>query len=1062
MNPLALIVRWALAKPRLVIGAALWFLVFGVLYLRDTPIDLLPTLAPASATISTDAPGLVAEQVEQSVTLPIENTLIGAAGVAHVESRSLQGLSIITVRFARGADPYRVRQLLAENLARVGGLPDGVSPPRLLPLSTPGATVLRIGFTSDRLDPMALRDLVQWTVRPRLLSAPGVARVTLHGGDVRRIDVSARPADLSDSDLGFLDILNATRRATSVAGAGFIDTPSQRILIEPQGQAHTKEEVGAGQIQTAGSAPVRIDDVADVSETAAPALGDALIDGKPGVLLSVDRQFDANTVATTRAVEGALAVVRPLLAAQSVKIWGDLDRPAGFIAEAVRGVLSDLLIGAALVVVVTILLMRDVRAALIALVGIPLTLLASAMALKAFGWTLNAMTIGGLVVALGVVIDDAVIDVENIVADLREAETRHASRAAAIFTASFEVRGPVVYGTLALILSLLPLLTLRGPEGALLAPLACAIIVAALASLAIAGAVAPAMALLFLNHVKPSSEPRLLRRAKRAQAEWLRRAGAQTWPLLVAVLAIVCVAIVTCFFFRSEFLPSVRDDHLVIETKAPGSISPSAMRDMGARIASDLGAIAHVSAVSERIGRDPTGDDDGAELQRGVFDLALAPGLSRPEQGRVADVVRGRLAPYRGLDPVVRSGFDGAEAIYGSSASFAAGVYGPDLDADDETATRLAALLRTVPGAGEVRAPPIDRAPTVRVDLDFPRLALFGLSAADVLDTLQAAFAGETVAKIYEGPRVVDLAVSAQAELRRDPEAVGDLLLRSTSGISVPLKSVANVYLSDSPAMIAHENGLRRQRVEANPRPGAVAAFTAAARAAIARHLQLPPRVFLDFESPDTVAHARHDLEIAYALAIVAVFGLLSIAFDSRTALLALISTLFSLVGAVAAVALTGGLFSLGALVGLITLFGLSIRSAILLIARAEDLALESDAPWSVATVARAAGERAVPIVMTSLLVILSVAPLALHADGAGREILGPMAIVIIGGQMTAALANVMLLPILVFLFWRPEPGRRGQEHATATYADSQPDQRPEPPPTPPPSASPPPPALRG
>jgi CzcA family heavy metal efflux pump len=1059
LSPLALIVRWALARPRLVIGAALWFLVFGALFLRGAPIDLLPNLAPASATITTDAPGLVAEQVEQSVTLPIENTLIGAAGVAHVDSRSLQGLSIITVRFALGADPYRVRQLLAENLARVGGLPLGVSPPRLLPLSAPGASVLQIGFTSDKLDAMALRDLVQWTVRPRLLSAAGVARVTIHGGGVRRIEVRARPADLSDSDLGFLDILNATRRATSVAGAGFIDTPSQRVLIEPRGQAHTKEDVGAGQIQTAGSAPVRIDDVADVSETAAPALGDALIDGKPGVLLTVDRQFDANTVATTRSAEDALAVLRPVLAAQSVKVWGDLDRPASFIAEAVRGVMADLLIGAALVVIATILFMRDIRAALIALVGVPLTLVASAMAIKALGWTLNAMTIGGLVVALGVVIDDAVVDVENIVADLRQAETRHASRATAIFAASLEVRAPVVYGTLALILSLLPLLTLGGPEGALLAPLAFAIIVAALASLVIAVTVAPAMALLFLKHVKPSSEPGIIARAREVQAAWLRRAGARPWLLLLAILAIVGLAVGACFFFRSEFLPSVHDDHLVIEINAPASTSPSAMDEMGARIAADLGSVTHVATVAERIGRDPAGDDDGAELQHGVFDVAITPGLNRSGQERVAEAVDRRLSVYRGLGPVVRSGFDSAQATGGPTDSFAIGVFGPDLDADDAAAGRLAALLRTVSGAGEVQAPPIARAPTVRVDLNFPRLALFGLSAADVLDTLQAAFAGETVAQIYEGPRIVDLAVSAQTELRRDPEAVGDLLLRSTSGISVPLKSVANVYLSDGPAMIAHENGLRRQRVEANPRPGAIAAFTAAARAAIAHRLELPAQVFLDFESPDTVAHARGDLEVAYVLAILAVFGLLTIAFDGRTAMLALFSTLFSLVGAVVAVALSGGLFSLGAMVGLITLFGLSLRSAVLLIARAEDLALERETPWSLETLARAAGERTVPLVMTSLLVILAVAPLAMQADGAGREILGPMAMVIIGGQVTAALANLLLLPILVFVFWRPDPGRRRRHHVGTT---SRVDLPPGPPPTPPPPLRGPPPPLRG
>src|SRR5580698_5478576 len=490
--------------------------------MREARFDLLPELAPAQASIQSDAPGLVAEQVETLVTQPLENALIGAPGVAHVHSESTQGLSTITVRFAAGADPYRTRQALAESLAATASaLPEGVAPPRLAPLTAPDADVLELGFTSDKLDPMALRDLVQWTVRPSLLSAAGVARVAVYGGQTRRIEVRARPADLSDSDLGFLDILNAVKRATSVAGAGFIDTAGQRVLIEPHGQALTADDVGAGQIQTPGSAPVRIDDVADVVEGPAPAFGDALIDGKPGVLISVARQYGANTIETTHAVERALAVLRPTLAAQGVDVRTDLDRPASFTTRAMQGIAFDLAVGAALIALVLVLFLRDPRAVFISLISIPLSLMAAVVVLKAFGWTLNSMTLGGLAVGLGVVIDDAVIGVENVVARLREAEHNHASDLEAVLAASLEVRGPVIYATVAAIVVLAPLLALNGLQGALLAPLAAAVIAVSLASLLVATVVTPALGLLFHQHEGHPAEPRLLHRVKAVHARWL-------------------------------------------------------------------------------------------------------------------------------------------------------------------------------------------------------------------------------------------------------------------------------------------------------------------------------------------------------------------------------------------------------------------------------------------------------------------------------------------------------------------------------------------------------------
>jgi CzcA family heavy metal efflux pump len=1025
---LARVVRWSLERPRLIALACLLFLTFGALSLRDTRFDLLPDIAPAEMTVQTEAPGLVAEQVETTVTQPIETALIGAPGVARVHSESAQGLSTITVRFTAAADPLRTREVVSERLASLAGaLPDGVSPPHIAPLTSPGAEVLKIGFTSAKLDAMTLRDVVQWTVRPRLLSAPGVARVGVYGGAIRRIEVQARPGDLSDSDLGFLDILNAVKRATSVAGAGFIDTDNQRVLIEPHGQALTKEDVGAGQIQTPGADPVRIDDVADVFETAAPAFGDALIMGKPGVVVDVAKQYGANTLQTSEAVEQALASLTPALKAQGINVRTDLDRPASFAVASVRGIGWDLGIGAVLAAIVLAVFLRDWRAALISLVSIPLSLLAAVMALNAFGWTLNAMTLGGLAVGLGVVLDDAVIDVENVLDRLRDAEARHASRLEAVLAASIEVRGPVVYATLAMIVALLPILALPVTERALLEPLAVAVIVASLASLVVAAAVTPALCLLFLQHVRPAPEPRLLHRLKDTHGAWLSRLSAKPWPILVVAIVVAILAASALAFDRFELLPSVHDGHLIAQISAPPGSSIAVSRDYGARIATELASLDGVRAISQRIGRDPTAEN-AAGPERSVFDLELSPGLGAAAQQRLAGEVLDRLRRFPGLDPIVRSRFDAAQEGAQPTAPVQVSIFGQDLDGLDAAAGQIAAVMKTLPGAHGVQVADQARAPVVRADINFQRLALYGLSAADILDTVQAAFAGERVAQIYENGREVDLAVSAQASLRRDPEAVGNLLLRSTQGISEPLKTVANVYLTDDRATIAHDNGLRRQVVTASPAdPGR---FLDEARKAIAAHVTLPPGVFVEYAgSGQAEAAARNGLVINYLLALIAIFALLAVAFDGRTGALILASTLFAFIGGVIAVALMGGVVSVGAIVGFIALFGLSARGAILIFCRLEDLVLSEHAAWSLQTVILAVRERLTPLLMTTLLVALGLAPLAIQAGDAGREILGPMAIVIIGGLITSALGSLLVLPAMIFALWRPAYARRARQH---------------------------------
>ena len=418
---LAALLRWSLQRPRLVAAAALILLFYGVFALGRAKYDVFPEFVPAQAEVQTEAPGLTAEQVEQLVTRPVEQSINGAAGVAAVRSESIQGLSVVKVVFADGSDPYRARQVVAEALAEgASGLPMGVKAPKVSPLTSSTMDLLKVGFTSSKLDPLALRDLVQFTVRPRVMAAAGVARATVYGGQVRRIEVRVRPQDLAASELSLTDVLAAVQKATGLSGGGYIDTPQQRILIEPRGQALTPEAIAAGQIAgPPGASPLRIADVAEVVNAPTPDVGDALIMGRPGVMLSISSQYGANTLDATRAVEAALAEMKPALDAKGVTLTPGLHRPANFIVSALTGIGEDLVIGAVLIALVLFLFMRDPRTVLVSFISIPLSLLSAVLVIGALGWTINTMTLGGLAVALGVVVDDAVIDVENIVRRLR-------------------------------------------------------------------------------------------------------------------------------------------------------------------------------------------------------------------------------------------------------------------------------------------------------------------------------------------------------------------------------------------------------------------------------------------------------------------------------------------------------------------------------------------------------------------------------------------------------------------------------------------------------------------
>jgi CzcA family heavy metal efflux pump len=1023
MNMLSAIVGWTLRRPRLVIATAVMLLIYGGVVLSRAKLDVFPDFVPAQAEVQTEAPGLTAEQVEQLVTRPVEQSVNGAAGVAAVRSETKAGLSVVKVIFAEGSDPYRARQVVSEALSEIGGLPAGVLAPKVTPLTSSTMDLLKIGFTSDRLSPMELRDLVQWTVRPRLLSAAGVARATVYGGQVRRLEVRVRPADLAARDLSLADVLAAVKASTGVSAGGYIDTPQQRILIEPRGQATTAADIAAAPLPAIpGASPASIGDVAEVVDGAGPLNGDALIMGRPGVLLSMSSQYGANTLQATHAVEAALAELEPALKAQGVRVNKDLHRPANFIGSALKGIADDLLIGAVLIALVLFLFMRDLRTVAIAFVSIPLALLTAVILLDAMGSTINTMTLGGLAVALGVVVDDAVIGTENIVRRLRMAG-RHALPGDVILHASVEVRAPVIYATLMLALVLLPVLLLHGLQGAFFSPLAAAFIIATLASLAVAVLVTPPLALLLLNKARLHEEPGVLVRTKDWHQRLLTHAVARPgWALGASAIA-TAATIAGFLLFNSELLPSFREGHFVLGVQGPPGTSLAVMRDYGQRITKNLLAIDGVQSAEQQIGR-AEGGEDPFGTEKSEFHVELKPGLSGARQDAIQDAIHQVLDSYPGLTTEVLTflGDRIGESLSGETAALAVGVYGADLDTLDKVAGQIAGVLEKVPGAVDVQVQTPPSTPVVRVDLDFPALARYGVSPAEALDAVQTAYQGAIAAQIFQDIRAIDIAVTTTPDLRQDPEAVGDLLIRSAAGIAVPLKSIAKVYLTEGRTSVSHDGGRPRQVVTANPAPRDVAKVAKAAQKAIAAQVKLPPGVYLDYTgAAQGAAAARQELMFNTGLAVAGVIALLLLAFGSgRATALILGATPFALVGGVIAVGLTGASLSLGALVGFVTLFGVAARNSILLISHLDHLIEEEGHDWSVETMLLATRERVTPILMTALVTGLGVLPLAISTGQAGREIQGPMAIVILGGLITSTIASLVLLPSLAWRYARP------------------------------------------
>ena len=808
---LAAIIRSALRWPIWVALLGLLLLAIGVGSLSGAKYDVFPEFVPPQASIQVEAPGFSATQVEQLVTQPMENAINGGTNVITVRSQSIQGLSVITVLFEEDSDPFLDRQMLSERVSEAAaGLPQGVQAPRISPMTSSTMDLLKIGFVSDRLDPVALRSLIDWSVKPRLLAVSGVAGIANFGGGVRELQIHVKPAQLATFGLTLEDVRLAAAASSGVRGAGYIDTPSQRVIVETSGTVHRAAELARTVITQRMGRNITLGDVATVTEGAAPAFGDALIQGRHGVVSLLTSQYRANTLEVTRAVEKALDGLLPLLKAEGVTVYPQLQRPASFIQVALHHMRDALLFGAVLVLVVLIVFLRDWRTALISFVSIPLSLAIATLVMERMGWTINTMTLGGLVVALGVVVDDAIIDVENIMRRLRQAGPS-GPRAVIILAASIEVRRPVVLATLVVGLVFVPILLLPGLQGSFFAPMAGAFLLATFASLLVALTVTPALCVLLLKPEARHHEPHWLKRVKLIQHGGMRWAMPRPRLLLVVSALLGIAAIGSLWLFGSQLLPTFREGHYVVQITAPPGTSLAEMTRLGKRLSTDILKIDGVRTVALVAGRAEAVVDTWP-TNRGELHVELVPKLSAHEQVRIEASLRKVASSYPGLsaDVVTFLGDRIGDSLSGETAPVAISLYGPDLDELDRLSTRAVDILNTIPGAGSVHLSATPVAPTMRIHPDPVRIARYGMRMTDVLDAVAMAYQGIIATETYDGVQAIGVRVVLDQASRQDPEKIGRLLLRTPSGKSVPLAAVADIDLVQGRATISHEGGRRR------------------------------------------------------------------------------------------------------------------------------------------------------------------------------------------------------------------------------------------------------------
>ena len=995
-----------------VLVAAALLVAYGGFELSRMPVDVFPDLNRPTVTLMTEAEGMAPEEVEQLVTYPLETAMNGMPGVERVRSVSGVGLSILYVEFAWGTDLYRNRQQVAERIASVREqLPASVVP-QMGPVTSIMGEIMLVAMTAEDVSPMQVRELADFTVRPRLLAIPGVAQVIPIGGEVRQYQVTPNVPQMARLDISLDEVERAVKQFGANTGGGFVDQNRAEYVVRNIGRTTRIEDLRSLVVTMRAGQAITLGQVATVDFAARFKRGDAGANGKPVVILSVQKQPGADTVPLARAVEAALADLTRTMP-QGVRADQVLFRQANFIEASIGNVEEALRDAVIVVAVILFAFLLNVRTTLISLLAIPISILFTVLVFRLSGLSINTMTLGGLAIAIGELVDDAVVDVENVFRRLKENREAGNPRSVLVVVAaaSQEVRSGIIYATIIVMLVFLPLFALQGIEGKLFAPLGIAYIVSILGSLVTSVTVTPVLCYYLIPGMKRLTEREspMVRVLKRWDTRLLHWSFGKLAPLSFVVLALVGLAAAGAWFLPRSFLPPFNEGTLTVSMTFQPGISLAESNRLGGIAERLIMQVPEVKSVGRRVGRAEL-DEHAEGVHSTEMDVDLRPG--RPKEQVLAEL-RQRVAVLPAAFNIGQPiGHRLEHLLSGVNAAIAVKLYGDDLDTLRGLAEDLRTRMAAVPGLVDVLVERQVRVPQLQVRLDYDRAALYGVTPAALADSLEKLTNGKVVSQVVDGQKRFDV-VLRLADRERTTEALAGLLVETPKG-RVPLRTFADVEDTDGPNQVLRENGRRRIVVQANTDGGDMGLAVEGIRAAVGK-LALPSGYSVEVEG--TFQAQEEAAKLIGVLSLVSLAMIFTVLYSRyRSAVLALLimgNVPLALIGSVAALWIAGQPLSVASMVGFITLTGISARNGILKVSHYINLVLHEGCAFGPEMVVRGSLERLTPVLMTALSAGFALLPLMLGADAPGKEILHPVAITIFGGLVSATLLDTLLTPVL-------------------------------------------------
>ncbi len=1016
------VIQFALQQRLLVLVAAAALLIYGGIVAYRTPVDVFPDLTAPTVTVLTESHGLAPEEVESLVTLPIESAMNGTAGVFRVRSNSAIGISIVFVEFELETDIYRARQLVTEKLQQVR-LPVGVLPPVLGPISSTMGEIMEISLTSTETSPMELRSIADWIVRPRLLGVPGVSQVMIIGGEMKQYQILIDPAKLTDYKLTVEEVVEAVSESNSNASGGFMERPNEEYLIRIRARAYSVEDFANSVITVRDNVPILIKNIATVQEAAALKRGDASFNAVPAVVATIQKQPNANTLELTDDIEATLASLKGSLP-PDVVVDTKAFRQADFINRAIGNIQASIIEGGIMVTIVLFLFLWNFRTTFISLTAIPLSLLTAILVMNYFDITINTMTLGGMAIAIGALVDDAIIDVENVFRRLKQ--NAHLDEPLPILTviynASAEIRSSITFATLIIILVFLPLFSLGGFEGRMFAPLAFAYIISITASLIVALTVTPVLCYYLLGRsklIEDEGDSRLvgwLKKHYRSLLGWTLRNPSK---IIGASAAMLVVALSLFFLMGREFLPPFNEGTFNINSNLPPGTSLRESNRIGQIIENVLLSVPEVVSTTRRTGRAEL-DEHAAGVNTSEIEVVTKE--SDRSHAEVTEEVRQKLAQIPGVESEVGQPISHRidHLLSGTRAQIAIKLFGPDLATLRTKASEIRDQMSKIEGVVDLLVEPQVGVPQVQINLNREQAAAIGVKAEDLAETVDTAFNGHIASQVLEEQRTYDVLIRFDDASRSSVDSIQRTLIDTPGGAKVPIAQVAEVRTDQGPNTINRENVQRRIIIQANVVDRDLGSVIADVRENIGKNVSLPQGYFIQYGGQfEAQEKASTQILLLSNVAIGGIFLLLFVALNSaRAAILVMANLPLALIGGVVMVFLAGGTLSIASLVGFITLFGIATRNGIMLISHYQHL-MEFEGKTFNEAIVQGSMERLSPILMTALVTGIGLVPLAWGAGQPGKEIQQPMAVVILGGIVTSTFLNMIVIPALYLKYGR-------------------------------------------